>query len=145
MSLDGYCSKIRKVGRCRPTVSNETILATRKDFSLTKVAAVQSITDIVLLDFNWCCSPECLFYPTLPFIFAKKFILSDVYISENTIFEYLYVSFWLRKVPSITYLRNWKLVGDRGRVIQNVYSCLQGEVVARLMCTYALTLSLFMF
>ena len=30
-------------------------------------------------------------------------------------------------------------------VIQNAYSCVQGEGVSRLMCTYALTLSLFMF
>ena len=51
VSLDGYDSKIRKVSRCRPAVSNETILATRQEFSFTKAAPVQSITDIVLLDF----------------------------------------------------------------------------------------------
>ena len=28
ISLDGYGSKIRKVSRCRPAVSNETILGT---------------------------------------------------------------------------------------------------------------------
>ena len=30
ISLDGYGSKIRKVSRCKPTVSNETILATKQ-------------------------------------------------------------------------------------------------------------------
>ena len=49
MSLDGYGSKTRKVSRCRPAVSNETILATRQEFILTEVAPVQSITVIVLL------------------------------------------------------------------------------------------------
>ena len=38
ISLDGYGSKIQKVSRCRPTVSNETILATKQEFFLTKVA-----------------------------------------------------------------------------------------------------------
>ena len=49
MSLDGYGSKTRKVSRCRPAVSNETILATRQEFFFTKVAPVQSITDIAFL------------------------------------------------------------------------------------------------
>ena len=51
ISLDGYGSKIRKVSRCRPAVSNETILVTKQDFFFTKVAPVQSITDIELLGF----------------------------------------------------------------------------------------------
>ena len=48
ISFDGYGSKIRKVSRCRPAVLNETILATKQEFFYTKVALVQSITDIVL-------------------------------------------------------------------------------------------------
>ena len=44
-------SKIRKVSRCRPTVSNEPILATKQEFFFAKVAPVQSITDIVLMGF----------------------------------------------------------------------------------------------
>ena len=36
ISLDGYDSKIWKVSRCRPTVLNETILATKQEFSLQK-------------------------------------------------------------------------------------------------------------
>ena len=51
ISLDGYGSKIRKVSRCRPTVSNETILATKQEFFFTKVAPLQSITDIIILGF----------------------------------------------------------------------------------------------
>ena len=51
MHLDGYGSKIRKVSRYRPAVSYETIPATKKEFFFTKVAPVQSITDIVLLGF----------------------------------------------------------------------------------------------
>ena len=51
ISLDGYGSKILKVSRCRPTVSNETILVTKQEFFFIKVAPLQSITDIVLLGF----------------------------------------------------------------------------------------------
>ena len=49
--LDGYGSKIGNVNRCRPTVSNETILANKQEFVFTKVALVQRITDIALLGF----------------------------------------------------------------------------------------------
>ena len=34
------------------TVSNETILATKQEFFVTKVAPVQSITDTVILGFS---------------------------------------------------------------------------------------------
>ena len=44
-------SKIWRVSRCRSTVSNKTIPATKQGFSLTKVSRVQSITDIILLGF----------------------------------------------------------------------------------------------
>ena len=49
MLCDG--PKILKVSRCRPVVSNETIVATRQDFFLTKVTPAQIITDIILLVF----------------------------------------------------------------------------------------------
>ena len=51
MSLDGYGSKIRKVSRCRPKVSNEVILPTEHEFFLQKEFPVQNITDIALLGF----------------------------------------------------------------------------------------------
>ena len=49
--LDDNGSKIRKASRCRLTIKNETILATKQEFLLIKVAPVQSIADIVLLGF----------------------------------------------------------------------------------------------
>ena len=51
ISLDRHGSKIRKVSRCRPTVPNEAILATKQEFFFATVAPVESITDIVLLIF----------------------------------------------------------------------------------------------
>ena len=51
ISLDGYGSKIGKISRSRPTVSNETILSTKQEFFFTKLAPVQSMTNIVLLGF----------------------------------------------------------------------------------------------
>ena len=46
VSLDGYGSKIRKVSRCRPAGSNETILATKEELFFKKIASVQSITNL---------------------------------------------------------------------------------------------------
>ena len=51
ISLGKYGSKIWKVSSCRPTVSNETIVATMQGFFVTEVSLVQSITDIALLSF----------------------------------------------------------------------------------------------
>ena len=52
ISLDGYGSIKRKVSECRLVVPNKTILATNQEWFFTKVAPVQSITDIVLMDFD---------------------------------------------------------------------------------------------
>ena len=63
-----------KKRKCRPAVWNETILATRQEFFFTKVAPVQSITDIALLDF-WLMLPYWTFissYTTIYF-FANLF------------------------------------------------------------------------
>ena len=43
--------KYRKASKCRPSVSNEIILATRQNFFYAKVAPVKSITNIILLEF----------------------------------------------------------------------------------------------
>ena len=51
ISLDGYGSRIREISRCRPTVSNETILANKQEFFFTKAAPVQGITAFALLGF----------------------------------------------------------------------------------------------
>ena len=102
--LDGYGSKIRKVSRCRPAASNEINLATRQEFHFTKVAPVQSIIDIVLLDFllillSWMFI-SC--YATIYF-FVKNFIFSNVCFNECDIIMSLYV-FWLRKGQSVAAL-----------------------------------------
>ena len=84
-----------------------------------------------------------LSYTTICF-FVKEFIFSNVYISVNTIFECLYMLFWLRKGSSVKYICNWQLSRDEqsSKMRRAVYS---GRGVSHLMCTYALTLSLFMF
>ena len=90
LSLEGYGSKIQKVSRCKPTVSNGTILATKQVFFFTKVAHVQSITDIVLLDF----------LILLPFIlsnttFIKEliFFFECLHFSEYDMLMFLFVFF----------------------------------------------------
>ena len=50
ISLDSHGFKTRKVSRCRPALSNETILATREEFFFTKVNPIQSIADIELMN-----------------------------------------------------------------------------------------------
>ena len=120
---------MRKVSRCRTAVPNETILATRQEFFFTKVAPVQSITGIVLLDF-WLMLPSwmfVLFYTTIYF-FVKKFIFSNVYISVNTIFECLYLFFFVEKgainlYASIKYLRNWQKDGGHPKYVQLRRGC----------------------
>ena len=51
ISLNRYGSKIRKVSTDRPTLPNETILATKQEFFFAKVAPVHNITDIAILGF----------------------------------------------------------------------------------------------
>ena len=82
--MDEHSSKIRKVSRCRPTVSNKTILAIKQEFFFTKVAPLQSITDIVLLIF-WLL--------LLHGIFLQRISFSNAYISVNMIFECSCLSF----------------------------------------------------
>ena len=140
ISLDGYGSKIWKVSRCRRTVSNETILATKQEFFFTKVVPVQSITDIVLLGF-WSILLPGMFissYPTI-YYFANNFF-SNAYISVNTIFECSYLSFgWEIGHPLSMYVTRGM---EGSKMCTGAY---RGRGVSRLMCTYALTLSLFMF
>ena len=115
--LDGYGSKIRKVNRCRPTVSNGTMLATKQEFFFTKVSPVQSIFDIELLDFLLIRFP----FNTTIYFFVKNYFFSECfYFSEYSIRMLLFV-FWLRNTSSTKYVRNW------GVVIQNVYRCVQRD------------------
>ena len=85
--LDGYGSKIRKVNRCRPALSNENIVATRQKGFFYKSNI--SVLDFWLMLLSWM---FILSYTTIYF-FVKKFIFSDVYISVNTIFECFYMFF----------------------------------------------------
>ena len=90
ISLDVYGSKILKASRCRPVASNETNLATRQEFYLTKVATVQSINGIILLDFSLILlSWMFISCYTIIYFLVKKFIFSNVYVPVITIFEYL--------------------------------------------------------
>ena len=98
----------------------ETILATRQEFFFTKVAPVQSITDIILFDF-WLMLLSWMFISsyTAIYFFVKKFIFSNAYISVNTIVECLYMSFgWERGHQLSTHATD----GGMG-VIQNACNC----------------------
>ena len=134
MSLNGYGSKIWKVSRCRPTVSNKTILPTKQEFFFTKAASVQSITDILLLDF-WLILLPWIFissYTTICF-FVKNFFFECLYFTEYDILMFLFV-FWLRNSPSTHVCKG---------VIQSVYMCVQEEEggtmgwkIGHKICTY---------
>ena len=103
--LDSYGSQIQKVSRCRPAISNETILATKHDFFFTKVAPVQCMTDIALLGF-WLMLLPYMFissYTTIYF-FVKNFF-SNVYILANTIFECPYLLFGWERLRTIIVIR----------------------------------------
>ena len=97
ISFDGYGSKIQKVNRCRPTVSDETILATKQEFLFTKVTPVKIINDILLLGFWLTLLPWMVIssYTTIYF-FVKNFF-SNVYTSADTIFEFSYLVFFDEK------------------------------------------------
>ena len=105
------------------TVSNGTIVATKQEFFFTKVALVQSITDIVLLGFSLILLPGMFIsYYTIIYFFVKNFF-SNVYISVNTIFECSYLSFgWEIGHPLSMYVTR----GIEG-FMQNVYRYVQGE------------------
>ena len=92
ISLDGYGSKIRKVSRCRPTVSTETILATKQEFFYKSSPRTKH---------NWHCTIGFLFNTDLQNVyfilhylsfFVKIFFL-NIYISVNIIFKCTYLSF----------------------------------------------------
>ena len=90
--------------------------------------------------FDWCCSPECLFHPTLSLneIYLNKFIFSNIYISMNTIFECPYMFFgWERGHQLSTYATDGGIGWGSSKKCKTAY---KGRGVSHLMCTYALTL-----
>ena len=101
ISLDGYGSKIQRVSRYKPAVSNKTILATRYKFFFTKAAPVQSITDTVFLDF-WLMLLSWMSISS----YTTIYFFECLYCSEYDIRMFLYV-YWLKKRPSIKYVCNW--------------------------------------
>ena len=80
-------------------------------------------------------------YYTIIYFFAKNFFLECLYFSEYDIRMFLFV-FWLRNRPSIKYVRNQGNGEGSSKMFTDAY---RGRGVSRFMCTYALTLSLFMF
>ena len=115
ISLDRYGSNTRKVSKSRPVVSNETLLATGQEFFFTKVARVQSITDIFLLDF-WLILLSWMFISSYTpiYFFVKKFIFLNVYISVYAMYmRYAFICFLVEKGPPIKYVRSWW--GNGGR------------------------------
>ena len=80
-------------------------------------------------------------YYTTIYFFIKKLIFFNVYVLVNTVFECRYMFFgWDRGSQLSTYAT--------GRGTDGHPKCVHrahGEGTSRLMCTHALTLSLFMF
>ena len=94
--LDDSDSKIRKVRKCRPTVSNETIPATKLKFFFTKEVHVQSITDIVLL---WLI--------LLPRMFISSY--TTIYFFVKNFHFWMFIFQWIRRkklypTPNMKYL-----------------------------------------
>ena len=103
---------------------------------------MQSITDIALLGFSLILLPRMFIsYYTIIYFFVKKSFFKCLYFSEYNIRMFL-LAFWLRNSPSIKYVRNQGNVGESSKMFTDAY---RGRGVSRFMCTYAFTLSLFMF
>ena len=82
-----------------------------------------------------------ILYYTIIYFFVKNFFFECLYFSEYDIRMFLFV-FWLRNRPSIKYVRNQGNGEGSSKMFTDAY---RGRGVSRFMCTYALTLSLFMF
>ena len=97
ISLEGLDSKIWKVSRCRPAVSNETILATKQEFFLTKIAPAQSITDIALLRFWLILLPWMFISSYFTIYFFVKDFFFRMFIFQWIRYSDVLICFWLRK------------------------------------------------
>ena len=113
-------SKIRKVRKCRPAVSNETIVASGH-FFFTEVALVQNITDIALLGF-WLMLLPWMFISCYTTIFLRKQIFQMFIFWWIRFSDVLMFYGWERGHPLSTYAT------ERDReVVQNAYSCVRGK------------------
>ena len=134
--MDRYRSKIRKVSRCRPTVSNQTILATGQEFFFTKVAPVQNITELLLLGFLINIVPLNVYFILHYDIFFRKELLFEcLYFGEYNILMFLSV-FWLKNRPSLSMYATRVMEVE---VIQNMYRCVQVLGVEKLVIRYVRT------
>ena len=88
-TLDEYSFKMRKVSKCRPAVSNETILATSQEFIFTKYSRTMHNWHFTIGFLINATLLPCFFHPMLPFIhfFVNQFIFLDPYISVNEVLE----------------------------------------------------------
>ena len=111
-------SKIRKVRKCRPAVSNETIVASGH-FFFTEVALVQNITDIALLGF-WLMLLPWMFISCYTTIFLRKQIFQMFIFWWIRFSDVLMFYGWERGHPLSTYA----IERDR-KVVQNAYSCVR--------------------
>ena len=142
ISLDGYSSKIRKVKKFRSTVSNKTILGTKEEFFFAKVAPVKKHKWHFTLRFWLILLPWMLILSYINIYFLVNIVFFEcLYFSEYDIRMFLF-AFWLRNRPFITYLRNRGNGGMSSKMCTGMYN---GREVSRLICTYTLTLSLFIF
>ena len=65
-----------------------------QEFFFTKIAPVESITDVVILDFLlMLLSGMFISSYTTNLLFRKEIVFLNVYISMNTVFECLYMFF----------------------------------------------------
>ena len=85
--------------------------------------------------FNYCCSTECLFHPTLPFIFSYT-IFFRMFTFQWIRYSNVLIIFWLRNSLSIKYVRNWGNEGVHPKCVQ-VRTTGKG-ITPNVMCTYAL-------
>ena len=111
ISLDGYGSKIRKVSRCRPAVSNETILATRQEIFYKSSSRTKDNCHFIIGFLINVAFLNVYFILHYHIFFRKKIIFSNVYISVNTIFECLYMFFdWERGHQLSTYTAGFYMI-----------------------------------
>ena len=112
-----------------------------RNFFLQKQPLVKSLTDIVLLGFSLILLPGMFIsYCTMIYFFVKIFF-ECLCFSKYDIRMFLFVS-QLRNRPSINNVRNQGNGGGSPKMFTDAY---RGRGVSPFMCTYALTLSLFMF
>ena len=118
ISLGEYGSKIRKVNRCRPRISNGTILATKQALFLSKLVPIQSITDIALLVFSISTAP--LYFILHYHLFFRK---------EFSFLLNVYISLYFSEYDIRMLLQTYKLTAGRSNLnVQHEVLCLRDSI-----------------